>query len=163
MRRGQRPDGEAAKPPGGADTDIAHAAVQSLRWHSELPEGRLRLKVENSWVTIEGEVDWHYQKEAAERVIRSLTGVRGMTSLITLRPKRFVADIQDAVRSALQRQAELDAEHVTVDFTGSRVTLSGIVQSMGERRAAELAVWSVPGVTHVDDELAIMTLQPLLM
>lgn len=145
------------------DTDIAHAAVDMLRWHSEVPDDRLRLKVENGWVTIEGQLTWHFQKEAVERVVRSLSGVRGMTSLITLKPMPVSPDIKASLRSTLKRQAEFDAEHIIVETTGSRVTLRGIVQSMGERRAAELAAWNAPGVTHVDDEMAIMTLQPLVM
>ena len=145
------------------DTEIAHAGVEMLRWHSEVPDDRLRLKVENGWVTIQGELDWHFQKEAAERVIRSLSGVRGMTSLITLKVMPVAADIRERIHSGLKRQAEFDADQITVETTGSRVTLRGSVQSIAERRAAERAVWNAPGVMHVDDEMVIVTPQPLLM
>ena len=146
-----------------SDTDLAHAAVNVLRWHSELPEGRLKLKVERSWVTIQGELDWFYQKDAAEQAIRTLAGVRGLTSLITIKAVPVPADIRDRIHLSLERQAEFDAEQVSVETTGSRVTLKGIVQSMAERRAAELAARNTPGVSHVDDEIVIMCPLPAMV
>lgn len=153
----------AVKLPGAmvrSDADLAHAAVSSLRWHSEVPEGQIRLRVEDGWLTLEGEVDWHFQKEAAEQAVRHLTGARGLTSLITLRAMPTVSDIKQLIRTTMKRQAELDADHVTVEMAGSRVVLRGMVRSVSERRDAERAAWNAPGVAHVNNEIVV---SPLLL
>jgi osmotically-inducible protein OsmY len=140
-----------------SDADIAHAAVNALRWHTQVPEERVQVKVANGWLTLEGEVDQYYQKEAAEHAVQYLTGVKGVSNVITLRAMPTPADIKQRIRSSLKRQAELDAEQVTVETSGSRVTLRGTVRSVAEQRDAERAVWNAPGVTRVDNDIKVLT------
>jgi osmotically-inducible protein OsmY len=138
-----------------SDADIAHIALNALRCNVQVPDERIRVKVTNGWVTLEGEVDRYYQKEAAERAVRYLTAVKGLSSQIVLRATPIPADIKQRIRGALKRQAELDADHVTVETSGSRVILRGTVRSVAERRDAERATWNAPGVTRVDNDINV--------
>jgi len=138
-----------------SDADIAHIALNALRCNVEVPDERIRVKVTNGWVTLEGEVDRYYQKEAAERAVRYLTAVKGLSSQIVLRATPIPADIKQRIRGTLKRQAELDADHVTVETSGSRVILRGTVRSVAERRDAERATWNAPGVTRVDNDINV--------
>lgn len=138
-----------------SDADIAHAAVNALRWHIEVPEERIQVKVTNGWITLEGEVDQYFQKEAAERAVRFLMGVKGVANLIALRATPTPADIKQRIRAGLKRHAELDAEQITVVTSGSRVTLQGTVRSVVERRDAERAAWNAPGVQRVDNDIRV--------
>jgi len=138
-----------------SDADIAHAAVNALRWHIEVPDERIQVKVANGWITLEGEVDRYFQKEAAERAVRFLMGVKGVANLIVLRATPTPADIKQRIRAGIKRHAELDAEQIMVETSGSRVTLRGTVRSVVERRDAERAVWNAPGVTRVDNDIRV--------
>ncbi|MEO6057733.1 MAG: BON domain-containing protein [Gemmatimonadales bacterium] len=138
-----------------SDADLAHAAVNALRWNIQVPDDRIQVKVANGWLTLEGEVDRFFQKEAAEHALRYLTGVKGVANLITLRAAPTPSDVKQRIRTSLKRQAEVDAEHVSVETSGSRVTLRGTVRSVAERRDAERAAWNAPGVMRVDNELAV--------
>lgn len=144
--------------PGGltrSDTDIAHAAVNALRWDIEVPDDLIKVRVENGWVTLEGSVDWYYQKAAAERAVRYLTGVKGLTNLVNIKPKVSVYEVKAEIESALKRSAELDAKKITVDTTDGKVILRGTVRSWAERQEAERAAWNAPGVREVKDELFV--------
>jgi osmotically-inducible protein OsmY len=143
-----------------SDADIAHAAVNALRWNIQVPDERIKAKVTNGWLTLEGEVDWYFQKEAAERAVRYLTGVKGVKNLIALRVMPTPADVMQRIRASLKRHAELDADQITVETTGSRLMLRGTVRSVAERRDAERAAWNAPGVTRVDNDI---TVSPLIM
>jgi osmotically-inducible protein OsmY len=138
------------------DTEIAHAAVNVLKWDAEVPDDRIKMKVEDGWITLEGSVDWYYQKSAAERAVRYLTGVKGVTNLVSVKGK-VVSPYEVGVRikEALRRTAELDAQKIHVEAADGRVTLKGTVRSWAERQDAERAAWNAPGVTAVDDRLAI--------
>ena len=139
-----------------SDTEIAHEVVNALRWNIQVPDDKLTSKVENGWVTLEGDVDWYYQSDAAERAVRYLTGVRGVTNLVRIRPKTVSPfEVSDKIRSALRRNAELDANRITVKAHDGRVTLEGTVRSYAERRDAERAAWSAPGVMAVDDHITV--------
>jgi osmotically-inducible protein OsmY len=138
-----------------SDADIAHAAVNALRWHIEVPDERIQVKVTNGWITLEGEVDRYFQKEAAERAVRFLMGVKGVANLIALRATPTPADIKQRIRAGIKRHAELDAEQITVETSGSRVTLRGTVHSVVERRDAERAAWNAPGVQRVDNDIRV--------
>lgn len=137
-----------------ADSDIAKAALEALRWHSWVPEQRVRVGVDDGWVTLSGEVDRLYEATSAEHAVRDLTGVRGVTNKITVKPvssKNVASEITDA----LIRRARREANHITVAVDGATVTLSGQVDSLRERDAAIAAAWRGRGVAQVIDRLVV--------
>jgi osmotically-inducible protein OsmY len=138
-----------------SDPDIAHAAVSTLRWSTSVPEDRVKVKVEKGWLTLQGDVDWYYQKEAAERAVRQLTGVKGVSNLIAVRVRPLPSDIKQKIKDTLRRGAEFDAEHITVDIDGQKVVLRGFVRSYAEMRDAERAARNAPGVTEVENKLVV--------
>jgi osmotically-inducible protein OsmY len=139
-----------------SDTDVAHALVESLRWDVQVPDDRIKARVEDGWVTLEGDVEWRYQKDAAERAVRYLAGVKGVTNLIFVKPKKASPyEVSGKIKEALKRSAEVDADRIAVEATDGRITLRGTVRSWAERQDAERAAWAAPGVTLVDDKLAI--------
>jgi osmotically-inducible protein OsmY len=137
------------------DPDIARAALDALTWNISVPKDRIKVKVDKGWLTLEGDVDWYYQKEAAERAVRYLTGVKGVSSLITLRSRPVPSDVKQKIKDALQRGAEFDAEHITVEVEGNKAILRGTVRSFAEMRDAERAARNAPGVTEVDNRLTV--------
>ncbi|MDB4875630.1 MAG: Transport-associated protein [Gemmatimonadetes bacterium] len=137
------------------DPDIAHAAVDALRWNIFVPHDRIKVKVEKGWVTLEGEVEWNYQKEEAERAIRNLTGVRGVSNLITVRSHVTASDVKKKIQEALERGAEFDADRITVELDGNKVILRGIVRSYAESKDAERAARKAPGVSEVENKLVV--------
>lgn len=142
----------------GAGTDddtIANRAVNIISWRSDTPAGDIKVVVQKGWVTLEGEVDWQYQKEVAESAVRKLSGVVGVDNRITLRPRVNVVDIQQSIEEALKRNAEVDARSIRIKVDGSVVKLEGRVHFWREREIAERAAWSVPGVSKVEDQLLI--------
>jgi osmotically-inducible protein OsmY len=138
------------------DTEIAHAVVNALRSHIQVPDDRIKAKIEAGWVTLEGDVEWQYQKNAAERAVRYLAGVVGVSNLIALKPKRASTfEVGNKIKDALRRNAERDADRIVVEAADGRVTLKGWVRSHAERQDAERAAWAAPGVTSVDDKISI--------
>lgn len=137
------------------DTDIAHTVASTLKWDVQVPDEKVKARVENGWVWLEGEVEWQYQSLAAERVVHNLTGVKGVTNLLEVKSRASVPDIKHRIESALKRHAELDAKDIQVDEDGGKVTLKGTVRSWAERQDAELAAWAAPGVVGVDDQLSV--------
>jgi osmotically-inducible protein OsmY len=137
------------------DTDIAEAAVRALEWDAFLPINQIQVTVSKGWVTLKGAVEWQYQKQDAERVVRRLAGVKGVTNLITVKPRVTPTDLKNKIEQALVRSAELDARRITVDVDGSKVILRGTVRSWAEREEAERQAWLAPGVTAVDNRIII--------
>src|SRR5688572_23924296 len=137
------------------DTEIAQAALTALKWNTMIPEDRITLTVENGWITLNGTLDWQYQRDVAARLVRDLTGVKGVTNRIALKPHVKTSDVGEKIEAAFKRSAEIDARRISVTAQDGRVTLSGTVHSWTERLAAEHAAWAAPGVTAVDDRLAI--------
>ena len=137
------------------DADIAMAAERALEWNALVPAGKIRPMVERGWVTLSGEVEWEYQRKAAEAAVRNLLGVTGVRNEVTVKPKVAPGDIEQKIRAALQRQADRDARHIEVSVQGTNVILRGAVHSWAERKAAQGAAWSAPGVANVINNLVI--------
>jgi len=136
------------------DPEIAREAVASL---NQLPISAERIKVvvKNGWVTLEGTVEWHYQRNIAEAAVGYIRGVKSVTNLIGLRPRAEPIEIKKRIEEAFRRSAEIDANHITVEANGSEVVLKGSVRSWAEREEAERGAWAAPGVTKVEDRLVV--------
>lgn len=137
------------------DTEIAQTVVNALKWNTQLPSEKIKVKVEDGWVTLEGELEWEYQKSAARSSVENLFGVKGILNNISLAPKTKPIEIKQKITAALQRNATLDAEKINVETLGSRVILKGTVRSWAEKMDAEDAACAAPGVINVDNRLQI--------
>jgi osmotically-inducible protein OsmY len=140
-----------------SDSEIANAIESALQWHTLVPAERIQVKVEKGWVTLKGEVDWEYQRLNAEKAVRPLTGVVGISNAITLKPSVTPAKVVDRIRDALARHAEREAKHIEVMVSGSAVTLRGNVDSWADRNAAFGAAWSAPGVSSVVNDIRVQS------
>lgn len=139
-----------------SDTDLAHQILNTLAWDIEVPHEKIKARVEDGWVTLEGEVDWQFQRNAAERVVRYLIGVKGVSNLLTIKTSASKQDVTQHIKDALRRSADADSKQIHVAANGSTVTLTGTVRSWSEKADAERAAWSTSGVTAVDDRIAII-------
>ena len=138
-----------------ADDEIAQRAVKMLEWDVAVPSRAIEIKVEHGIVTLNGTVDWGFQRAEAEYDVRKLGGVKGVINLIAIRPKVRAEEVLARLTAAFERNADLEAKHLTIDVINGKVVLGGEVTSWAEREAAERAAWSVPGVTAVDDRILI--------
>ncbi|HVR42137.1 MAG TPA: BON domain-containing protein [Thermoanaerobaculia bacterium] len=137
------------------DGDIAKAALDALMWNISVPADRIKVVVSSGWVTLNGMVDWQYQKIAAQSCVRHLKGVRGVTNEISVTPKVRASDVKVKIEEAFKRGAEVDAGKVSVEASDGRVTLRGKVRSWAEHDDAVAAAWAAPGVSNVVDGLRI--------
>ena len=137
------------------DPEIARDAIQRIK--SELPFARdeIRVVVKSGWVTLEGEVEWNYQRGRAEAAVRRVRGLKGVTNSIEVKPHVAPSEIRRKIEDALRRAAEIDAGRITVETVGSEVILRGTVRSWAERQEAERAAWWAPGVSKVDNRIII--------
>ena len=138
-----------------SDADIAKAAEHALSWAVLVPASSVSVMVEHGWVTLDGNLNWQYQRSAAEDAVRGLTGVIGISNRIAVKPTVSPIDIKSKIEAALKRNAILDAESINVQTDGGKVTLTGTVSSWAERDEAEAAAWAAPGVTDLKDALTI--------
>jgi VCBS repeat-containing protein len=138
------------------DTEIAQAAVAALEWNAVVPKDRVTVTVANGWLTLNGMLDWQYQKDAAGRDVRDLMSVKGLTNSITVQPRVKAIDVRDKIEAAFKRSAGIEAGRIDVTAADGKVILSGNVHSWVEREEAERAAWAAPGVTQVDDRLTIV-------
>jgi osmotically-inducible protein OsmY len=139
------------------DADIAAAVARALEWDAFVPTDRVEVTVSKGWVTLDGELEYQYQKEEAERAARRITGVRGVTNLIRIKPsKPSPSDLKKKIEDALVRNAETDAERIQVEVRGSTVVLKGTVRSYAEKQEAARVAWSAPGVTSVENQISVV-------
>jgi len=139
------------------DTEIASAVLNALAWHSSIPEENIKIKVEKGWVTLEGEVEWDFQRNYSRKAVENLQGVVGISNNIRIAPKLKSADIKNKIFSAFHRSATLDSDSINITTDGSKVVLSGKVRSFVEKKDAEKAAYLAPGVTEVENKLVIDT------
>jgi len=137
------------------DADIAAAAVYALKWNASVPAEKIQVTVDKGWVTLNGEVEWQYQREEAERAVRSLWGAKGVSNLIVVKPHASPTDLKKKIEDALVRSASIDANNITVEVQGSKAILKGKVRSWAEKQEAERTAWLAPGVTSVDDQIKV--------
>ena len=148
-------DLEVHTPDQRSDTDIARAALDALKWNVTVPSDQLQVEVTKGWLTLTGDVNWDYQRRAAERAVRNLRGVKGISNLIAVRPKVRPQDVKRKIEESFRRDATLDAERVTVEVSGGEISLRGSVRSWAERHEAEKAAWSAPGVSVVHNYISV--------
>jgi osmotically-inducible protein OsmY len=139
-----------------SDADIAAAAIDRLAWNVSVPKDSVKVKVEKGWVTLTGQVDWWYQKDAVEQDIRPLLGVVGVSNQTTIKPRVNIANLSDDITHALHRSWFFNPETVQVRANGSKVVLTGTVQSPYDRQVAAQTAWSAPGVTNVENDIAVI-------
>ncbi|RYF87529.1 MAG: BON domain-containing protein [Chitinophagaceae bacterium] len=139
------------------DTDIAQSVANALDWHSAVPTGKVKAKVENGTVTLEGEVEWDFQRDSAKNAVSTLLGVRNVVNLVTVKSKVIAKDVNSKISAALHRAATVDAEKIMVETDGGTVRLRGAVRSYAEKEDAEEAAWCAPGVTRVENNLYVET------
>lgn len=137
------------------DGDIATAAANQIEWSTTIPQGAVQVTVSEGRITLEGQVEWWYQKDAAEDGVRYLAGVNRVFNLITIKPKVTPAKIEAAIEAAFERSAVLDAKKIEIETSGNKVTLTGKVRNYTEREEAERVAWAAPGVYSVDNQLAV--------
>ena len=138
-----------------SDDEIAQRALKIISWDTMIPENNVQVKVENGRVTLSGQVEWYYQKHAAEYAVRRLHGVNGICNLLTIQPRAQVSDIKNHIENSLKRRAQIEANNIHVTVVGNKVTLDGSVKAWAERYAAENAAWATPGVYMVDNRLHV--------
>jgi osmotically-inducible protein OsmY len=137
------------------DPEIARDAVSAIKSQLPISSERIKVVVKNGWVTLEGQVEWQYQKNTAESAVRRIKGVKGVSNLIQLKPQAEPSEIKRKIQEAFRRNAEIDANRITVEAHGSEVVLKGSVRSWMEREEAERAAWAAPGVTKVEDRIVV--------
>lgn len=137
------------------DPEIARDAVAALKTQLPYSSEHIKVIVKNGWVTLEGQVEWQYQKTTAENAVRRIKGVKGVTNSIMLKPRVQPTELKNKILEAFKRNAEVDANRIQIEANGSEVILKGSVRSWIEREEAERVAWSAPGVTKVEDRIVV--------
>lgn len=139
-----------------SDTEIAEACVNALRWDSSVPDDKLKVKDENATVTIEGTVEWGYQRLAAKNAIVKLTGVKGVNNMVVVKQKPSSIDIKQRIRESFITTAGHEADNIRLEVLGSKVVLRGSVKSHYEKEEAENTAWATPGVNEVENKIEVV-------
>ena len=142
------------------DADLAHAAANVLVWNGSVPADRIRIRVENGWITLEGTVDGQYQKDAAAVAMAGLTGLNGVENLLGVSPAVSAEDIKEQIEAALKRSATIEDRNILVEVREDKVVLHGEVRSVPEREEAERIAWSAPGISDVANHILVAELVP---
>ena len=137
------------------DPEIARDAVAAIKSRLPISWDRIKVIVKNAWITLEGEVEWNYQRQTAEEAVRALKGVKGVTNSVVVKPRAEPTDIKKKIEEAFRRNAEIDAGRIQVETRGGEVILKGTVRSWVEREEAERAAWAAPGVVRVEDRIVV--------
>ncbi len=135
------------------DEDIARMAANQIEWFLSTPAGAVKVTVKEGWLTLGGEVEWEYQRKAAQNFVQHLLGVKGISNMIIVKPSLTVAGIETDIKLAFQRSALLDAKQIHVEISDNKVILQGKVRNYGEREEAERVAWAAPGVLSVDNQI----------
>ncbi|MBZ5636645.1 MAG: BON domain-containing protein [Acidobacteriia bacterium] len=140
-----------------ADEEIANVAVEALSWNTQIPADRIKVRVEHGWISLEGDVDWRYQKTAAYNAVCNLKGVKGVSDRVVIKPTTISSNVEAHIEAALRRRVGTRKNHIVIDTSGDHVTLRGAVSSLAERAEIERAAWTTPGVCHVNNNLSVVT------
>lgn len=140
------------------DSELAEAALNALKWHTSVPEDKLKIKVEDGWITIEGEVNLEYERDAAKNAVQHLSGVRGVRNYITVKPSPVEKDIKEKITAAFHRSAAIDSTKIKIEIKGNKVILSGRVRSWIEKDEAEKAAWKSKGIMAVENNIEVDSL-----
>ncbi|MEY4629079.1 MAG: hypothetical protein RLZZ595_1405 [Bacteroidota bacterium] len=138
------------------DTEIAEACINALKWDSAVPDDKIKVKVENGFVILDGTVEWSYQRIAAKKALANISGLKGIENLITVKQKPSSLDIKKQIRDSFIRTAGQEADRVKVEVLGDRVILSGTVVSLQEKEEAENTAWSTAGVNEVENKITVV-------
>ncbi len=138
-----------------SDPEIAEAAINAIKWNNAIPESNISIIVENGWITLEGTLDWQYQKDAATNSIKDIVGLKGLTNQILITPPIDIPVLIDNIKYAFERCADIISDDIIIETEGGKVILHGKVRSWAERREVERAAWCCPGVKEVEDELVV--------
>ncbi len=137
------------------DTEIAVEILNAIKWNWEIPNDAIKVKVENSWVTLEGELEWNFQRETARKLVANLLGVKGVTNKITIKTEHLGPIDKDTILAAISRDWSINNDEIDISVLDKKVTLSGLVHSLYQKHQAEKIVWSTPGVWFVENNLEV--------
>ncbi|MBI4947271.1 MAG: BON domain-containing protein [Bacteroidetes bacterium] len=137
------------------DAEIADAVLNALKWHSSIQDEKIKVTVEDGWVTLEGEAQWEFQRSSARSSVENLIGVKGISNNIKIVSRVVLKEVKQKITSAFHRSATIDADKINIETAAGKVILTGKVNSWSEKRDAENAAWACPGVDRVDNKLEV--------